>query len=246
MEEHNINPENKAVEEQISASNDTTKIDEKKPENKWIRRLKRLIPGAAVVKFAREHWKLTCIVAAIAIGTAYAITKMVYNTATSFEVVHNERIDITPAEIRSIEEIGEWEFLSVNMEELVDTTKKGFFTGTSTLARIYKGTVRIGIDMHECKDGWLTTQGDTLRASLPAIKVLDKNFIDEANTRSFYEDGSWTGNDKERMYQKAHRMMLQKGFSAQNRKKAEETARQQLTKFFHSFGYNNVELTFGK
>jgi hypothetical protein len=161
-------------------------------------------------------------------------------------VVHNERIDITPAEIRSIEEIGEWEFLSVNMEELVDTTKKGFFTGTSTLARIYKGTVRIGIDMHECKDGWLTTQGDTLRASLPAIKVLDKNFIDEANTRSFYEDGSWTGNDKERMYQKARRMMLQKGFSAQNRKKAEETARQQLTKFFRSFGYNNVELTFGK
>ena len=124
MEEHNIKPENKAAEEQISAGNGTTVNGEKKPEIKWIRQLKRLIPGAAVVKFAREHWKLTCIVAAIAIGTAYAITKMVYNTATSFEVVHNERIDITPAEIRSIEEIGEWEFLSVNMEELEDTTKK--------------------------------------------------------------------------------------------------------------------------
>ena len=90
------------------------------------------------------------------------------------------------------------------------------------------------------------SQVRNLEERLPGIKVLDKNFIDEANTRSFYEDGSWTGNDKERMYQKARRMMLQKGFSAQNRKKAEETARQQLTKFFRSFGYNNVELTFGK
>ena len=86
----------------------------------------------------------------------------------------------------------------------------------------------------------------SIQSKFNTIKVLDKNFIDEANTRSFYEDGSWTGNDKERMYQKARRMMLQKGFSAQNRKKAEETARQQLTKFFRSFGYNNVELTFGK
>ena len=36
MEEHNINPENKAVEEQISASNDTTKVDEKSPKTSGL------------------------------------------------------------------------------------------------------------------------------------------------------------------------------------------------------------------
>lgn len=212
-------------------------------ESKWQKMFRRLVPGARLLELAKEHWKFTLVLIAIVIGIAVAVVKMVYNTASSFSIEHSDRIDITPEEIRSIENIGEWEFLSVNMEELVDTVSKGFF-GTSTLARIYKGTIRIGLDMSECKDGWIMYHGDTLQAQLPAIKVLDKNFIDEANTRAFYEDGSWTAADKERMYQKAHRLMMQKGFTKANRKTAEENARKQLTQFFCSFGYNTVELTF--
>ena len=37
------------------------------------------------------------------------------------EMGANEAIDITPTQIQSIEAIGEWEFLSISNEELVDT-----------------------------------------------------------------------------------------------------------------------------
>ena len=43
------------------------------------------------------------------------------------EVAEDRRIDITPQQIQSIKAIGQWEFLSIANEEMVDTVKKGFF-----------------------------------------------------------------------------------------------------------------------
>ena len=48
----------------------------------------------------------------------------------------DDKIDVTPAIITSMKEIGEWEFLSVTDEELVDTTRKGFLRDDK-LVRIY-------------------------------------------------------------------------------------------------------------
>ena len=39
------------------------------------------------------------------------------------EVVSDNKIDITPEVIQSIKSIGEWEFLSIADEEMVDTTR---------------------------------------------------------------------------------------------------------------------------
>ena len=42
----------------------------------------------------------------------------------SLEVVSDNKIDITPEVVQSIKSIGEWEFLSIADEEMVDTMRK--------------------------------------------------------------------------------------------------------------------------
>ena len=55
---------------------------------------------------------------------------------------------MTPSQIESIRRIGQWEFMSINDEELVDTIRKGFFSDDH-LVRIYYGTLRLGIDLSD-------------------------------------------------------------------------------------------------
>ena len=44
------------------------------------------------------------------------------------ELGANSDINVTPQQIQLIKDIGEWEFLSVSNEELVDTVRKGLFS----------------------------------------------------------------------------------------------------------------------
>ena len=53
----------------------------------------------------------------------------------------DDTIDPTPTQIQSIKAIGEWEFLSVSLEELTDTIRKGFLSDDE-LSRIYYGTLQ--------------------------------------------------------------------------------------------------------
>ena len=78
-----------------------------------------------------------------------------------FSFGSDPEIDVTPTQIMSIKAIGEWEFLSVNAEELVDTVRKGFFSDDE-LARIYYGTLRLGIDMSQLEPGWIEAKGDSV------------------------------------------------------------------------------------
>ena len=39
-----------------------------------------------------------------------------------------QTIDLTPEQITSLKDIGEWEFLSIADEEMVDTLRKGIFS----------------------------------------------------------------------------------------------------------------------
>lgn len=157
----------------------------------------------------------------------------------------NEKIDITPEQIRSIERIGEWEFLSISDEEFVEKTRKGFFSD-SKLARIYVGTLRLGVDMRQAGKDWLTVHHDTLVAVLPPVGLLDKRFIDEARTRSFYESGNWTAADREEMYQQAYHKMMARCLSPVNIRKAEDNAREQFSSMFRSMGYPHVVINFRK
>lgn len=165
----------------------------------------------------------------------------VSTTSTPAVIAKNEKIDITPLQIRSIEQIGEWSFLEINDEELVDTVRHGFFSDDK-LVRIYYGTLRLGINLKEAHEGWLAFEGDTLCAVLPPIRLLDNNFIDEARTRSFIESGKWTHQDRKAMYDRAALMMRQRCLTRANYQTARSNAKAQFEQMLRSMGYDKVKV----
>jgi hypothetical protein len=157
----------------------------------------------------------------------------------------SDAIDLTPTQIQSMKAIGEWEFLSVSTEELVDTVRKGIFTNDE-LVRIYYGTLRLGVNMQKVSDDWIQTSGDSITLTLPKIELLDKEFIDEARTKSFYERGSWKPADRDALYQKAYRQMLSHSMTKENLQAAEANASQQMHDIMRALGYQHVSVTFQK
>lgn len=159
------------------------------------------------------------------------------------EIGSNEQIDTTPTQIQSIRDIGEWEFLSVSAEEMVDTVRKGFFSDDE-LVRIYYGTLRLGINMQQLSDDAITIQGDSVQATFPKVTLLDNDFIDEAKTKSFYESGKWTPQAHQALYQKAHRQMLHHCLTPENLTTAQSNAESQLRNLFTQLGYKTITLHF--
>ena len=155
----------------------------------------------------------------------------------------NDTIDPTPTQIQSIRAIGEWEFLSVSAEEMVDTVRKGFFTDDE-LVRIYYGTLRLGIDMQQLRDDAITVQGDTLQVTLPKVGLLDKDFIDESKTKPFYESGKWSPQAHDALYRKARNQMLHHCLTKDNLTAAQSNAETQIKNLFIQLGYKNVVLYF--
>lgn len=151
----------------------------------------------------------------------------------------DDGIDVTPQQIESIRAIGQWEFLSITTEELVDTVRKGFISDDH-LARIYYGTLRLGIDMSRVQ---LEARGDTVVATLPRVTLLDSNFIDEARTKAFFESGNWKPAAREALYRKAHRQMLKHSLTRENLATARQNADAQLRQLLRSMGYNNITIT---
>ena len=82
--------------------------------------LARRILGAIPV----NAWIAFFVVGAIALMLLW----MVYGPGESNVVTTErvERVTLTPTQIKSIESIGEWEFLAVSDEEIVDTVSHGF------------------------------------------------------------------------------------------------------------------------
>lgn len=187
----------------------------------------------------------------IAIGTVALVAVLLliwlYRGLSSshVEVEVDDSIGLTPTQIESIKAIGQWEFLAISDEELVDTVRKGFLHNDQ-LARIYYGTLRLGIDMKQVKPDWIRVDNDTLRVLLPPIILLDKQFIDEARTKSFFESGKWTAQDREQMYLRAYIRMRQHGMTPQNIRTAEENARESFRQMLRGMGFNKTDITFDK
>lgn len=150
---------------------------------------------------------------------------------------------MSPTQIQAIASIGEWEFLSISDEELVDTVRHGLF-GDDELVRIYYGTLRLGVDFKSLRVGWVTVKGDSLVCTLPAVKLLDEHFIDETRTVSFYESGKWSAQDRSDLYERAYGRMLQRCLTPLNLGRTEENARMQFLNFLRSMGYTNVIVKF--
>ncbi len=162
----------------------------------------------------------------------------------SMELVSSNAIDLTPTQIRSIERIGKWEFLAIADEELVDTVRERTLGRDDRLVRIYRGTLRLGVDLARCREDWVLAHGDTVSLALPKVGLLSERFIDEARTRSFYESGTWNAQAKELMYHKAARQMKKRCLTPANIRLAEDNARRQMASLFRSFGFNHVEVIF--
>jgi hypothetical protein len=162
-----------------------------------------------------------------------------FNKDNHIDVGPDQHIDITPTQIAAIKQIGQWEFLSVRDEELVDTLSRGFYSDKE-LVRIYYGTVRLGIDLQKTDDKWIQVTDTAVVATLPPIQLLDRNFIDEAQTRSFFESGSWSSADREALYNRAYQKMYARCVTPQNIATAEENARQQFAQLLRSLGFEKV------
>lgn len=155
----------------------------------------------------------------------------------------DNRIELTPTQIQSMKAIGEWEFLSVSAEEMVDTVRKGIFRDDE-LVRIYYGTLRLGLNMHRLQQGWIKAEGDSVAMTLPKIGLLDKDFIDEARTKPFFESGKWKPEDRNALYRKAYTQMMNHCLTQENLQAAEHNAEEQLRKMMRSMGISNVRITF--
>lgn len=198
----------------------------------------RLFAGISRLKL---YAAITILLLAV-IAAAYLVRSCRNDSMT----VHvDDKINLTPTQVKEMKEIGEWEFLSIEDEEMVDTTRKRLFKDDE-LIRIYTGTLRLGIDLAEAKDDWLTTDGDTLRVTLPPIKLLDEDFIDEAKTQSFFESGSWSDKARDDMYHRAKEKMKQRCLTKENISSAEDNAMKQFFQMFKAMGFEFVEVRFDK
>lgn len=192
-----------------------------------------------------KSFKLGLILLGAALIIAGAFWLRSCTKGDHIEIGADDVIDASPTQIQSIKDIGEWEFLSVSLEELADTVRKGFFSDDE-LARIYYGTLRIGINMHQVEPGWLMAEGDSVSLSLPPVALLDRDFIDEARTKPFFETGTWKPEDREALYRLAHKNMLAHGLTKENLATAEDNAREQITSLMKTMGYKKVTIIFKK
>lgn len=183
------------------------------------------------------RYSLYALAALVAVVLLAWLARSVKQTEISIGV--DDRINITPEQIESIKAIGEWEFLSIADEEMADTVRKGIFTDDH-LVRIYYGTVRLGINMHQVEPGWLKVAGDSIEVTLPKIDLLDRDFIDEARTKSFHESGRWKAEDREALYRQAYRKMLKHCMTPENIQSARRNGEALFRNMFKTLGYEHV------
>ena len=155
-----------------------------KRTKKTIEDIRSIVIGVAVI-----------VIILLAVGLYRALSD------SHLELGADDSIGLTPTQIESIKAVGEWEFLSISTEELVDTTRKRLFSDDQ-LVRIYYGTLRLGVNMKQVEPGWIEQRNDTVFLTLPKVGLLDRDFIDEARTKSFFESGTWKAADREAMFQR--------------------------------------------
>ena len=152
----------------------------------------------------------------------------------------NSELLPSPTQLRSIERIGKWEFLSIETEEIVDTVRQRLLLPDQHLVRIYRGTLSLGIDLSQAQQDWVRMREDTVVVALPPIVLLNPQFINEAETQTFHETGTWDAQSREQLYQKARRQMLDRCLSERNKEKARESGKAQMETLMRNLGIVNV------
>lgn len=188
-------------------------------------------------KLLKAMWrhKITSLIFMALIAVAAVVLLMARCTRESdapFDIDFgiNKGIEITPNVLTEVKKIGQWEFLSISDEEMVDTVRKGFFTDDE-LIRIYYGTLRIGLDFSQCEGEWIRTDGDSIILDLPPVKLLDDDFLDETRTQPFIESGKWSNADRQALAERAKTAMRARCLTPENMERAQKTADLQLRQF---------------
>ena len=133
-----------------------------------------------------RHWRITLFVLLVALIGYGAM--VAYRTLTNSNDAVEKPIEQSPEEIVRLQAIGQWEFLSVEAEELVERHYSGLMSERD-LVCIYRGTLRIGVDMRKLPSDWVEMQGRNAILHLPQPSLLDEDFLDESRTTVFFEQG---------------------------------------------------------
>lgn len=183
----------------------------------------------------------TIIISISIIAIVASLITMRRCSSPAIEIERSEKITPTPNIITEVKSMGKWEFLSVKIEELVDTTKGKLFK--DQLAAIYTGTLRYGIDFSKVENDWFMLNGDTVFANLPKVALLDDYFLDEAATKIVFETGSFTSDDRRDMKERSIKRILAKSEKMEYSKTAQENAKEQIAIFLQQLGIKNIVFT---
>lgn len=193
------------------------------------------------VKKIVKHWRITLIVIALAF-IAYG-GMVVYRNLTSTDTAVDKPIAQSPEEIVHLRSIGQWEFLSVESEELVERHHTGLMSDRDLIC-IYRGTLRIGVDLRKLPEDWVEVKGRNAIVHLPQPSLLDENFLDESRTTVFMEQGLFRAEEREAMIAEAKNKMKQRALTTDNLSIARRNAESQFQKLFHAMGYEDVIVEF--
>lgn len=166
----------------------------------------------------------------------------------SVKVGHKTEVTVspTPVDLDSIRNIGQWSLLSIEMEQVVDTIDKGFFSD-DRISVGYHGTLHYGIDMSKLRKDWVAIEHDTIATiTLPAITLLDERFLDERDVKVYEgnDDMDFINKPEVRaaLVRKAKAKMIRSGDKQKGeaRTKAEDS----LRRLFTEHGYKQVNIRF--
>ena len=193
------------------------------------------------VKKMVKHWRITLIVIALAF-IAYG-GMVVYRNLTSTDTAVDKPIAQSPEEIVHLRSIGQWEFLSVESEELVERHNSGLMSDRDLIC-IYRGTLRIGVDLRKLPEDWVEVKERNAIVHLPQPSLLDENFLDESRTTVFMEQGLFRAEEREAMIAEAKNKMKQRALTTDNLSIARRNAESQFQKLFAAMGYEEVIVVF--
>ena len=104
-------------------------MEEKTPMNKLPKAHQQEKKGQKMVDFiTKEKKAMGCLLLLVVFVIILIGAFSWLNASNEIGIKTDNKIDITPTRIQEIQDIGQWEFLSINDEELIDTINHGFFS----------------------------------------------------------------------------------------------------------------------
>ena len=188
-----------------------------------------------------RHWRITLFVLLVALIGYGAM--VAYRTLTNSNDAVEKPIEQSPEEIVRLQAIGQWEFLSVEAEELVERHYSGLMSERD-LVCIYRGTLRIGVDMRKLPSDWVEMKERSAILHLPQPSLLDEDFLDESRTTVFFEQGIFRPEERDAMRTEAKEKMKKRAMTAENLSIARRNAEAQFQKLFLAMGYEDVVVEF--